>query len=151
MRRKPENNFFSKRSIVALEPLIQQHIERLCSRIEDFKASRQPLTVNHAMLCFTGDVVSEYVFGVSWELLKSPDFAPWMLSANKTTGELSHTMKQWPWLVHVLNVLPVSSLALFAPDVAKIFRYQEVCNLYHSSWLTLTILDRGTTCPSNSE
>jgi cytochrome P450 len=126
MRRKPENNFFSKRSIVALEPLIYQHVDKLCDRLGQFRSSGQPLTVNHAMLCFTGDVVSDYVFGGSWDLLKSPDFAPWMLSANKKTGELSHTMKQWPWLVHILNVVPTALLSWASPDVAKIFRYQDV-------------------------
>jgi cytochrome P450 len=131
MRRKPENNFFSRRSIVALEPLIYEQVERLCERMDGYKANKSPLTVNHAMLCFTGDVVSQYAFGESWHLLDSPDFAPWMLSANKKIGEYSHSLKQWPWLVHVLNALPLPWIAAVAPDVAMILKYQEVSE----SWI----------------
>jgi cytochrome P450 len=65
MRRKPENAFFSKRSIVALESAIYDHVERLCNRLEELKWKKSPLTINHAMFCFTGDVVSEYVFSES--------------------------------------------------------------------------------------
>lgn len=125
-RRKAENNFFSKRSIVALEPLIYQQVGKLCGRLEKIRDSKTPLQVNCAMLCFTGDVVSRYVFGESWGLLDTPDFAPWMLSANKMTGELSHAMKQWPWLVHVFNSMPISWLTKMAPDIAKIMNYQSV-------------------------
>jgi cytochrome P450 len=126
MRRRHESGFFSKRSIVGLEPMIYNHIERLCKRLEMFKENKSPLTVNHAMLCFTGDVVSKYAFGESWHLLDTVDFAPWMLSANKKTGEYSHALKQWPWLVHVLNALPLPWIARVAPDVAKILKYHEV-------------------------
>lgn len=126
MRRKHENNFFSKRSIVALEPLIYRHVEILCNRLQEFRTSEIPLMVNDAMIAFTSDVVSEYVFGEPWSVLESADFAPWLLSANKKAGEFSHAMKQWPWLVHILNALPISWISRVAPDVAIILNYQDV-------------------------
>ena len=137
MRRKPANNFFSRRSIAALEPLIHHHVERLCERFEKFRSSGSPVTVNYAMNCFTGDVVSEYVFGESWRLLESPDFAPWLLSSNKRAGEYSHAMKQWPWLVHVLNALPISWISMLAPDMGMILGY---INVSRSLTLFLRIL-----------
>lgn len=126
MRRKHENNFFSKRSIVALEPLIYRHVETLCNRLQEFRTDEIPLPVNNAMLCFSSDVVSEYVFGESWNLLESADFAPWLQSANRMTGQLSHAMKQWPWLVPVLNALPISWISKVVPDVAIVLDYQDV-------------------------
>jgi cytochrome P450 len=151
MRRKQENSFFSKRNIVALEPIVYTHIDRLCKRLEEFKENKSPLTVNHAMLCFTGDVVSEYVFGESWHLLDTADFAPWMLSANKKIGEYSHALKQWPWFVHILNSLPLPWIARVAPDVAKILEYEDVGNSFASfDQASDTVLDCSRECYSNS-
>ena len=126
MRRKPENNFFSKRSIVALEPRIHDYIAKLSKRLDEFCETKSPLTINYAMLCFTTDVVSEYVFGQPWDLLDTTDLSPWMLQSTKRAGELSHTIKQWPWIIHIINTLPLSWVSKLDPGTAKILRFQDV-------------------------
>jgi cytochrome P450 len=104
-RRKPENNFFSKRSVVALEPMIHRNLDKLCARMRQFRDSKTVFSLNTAMLCFTSDVVSEYAFDTSYNLLETDDLSPSMLAANKKTGEYSHAMKQFPWLLQVFNFL----------------------------------------------
>ena len=128
MRRKPENNFFSKRSIVALEPVIHQSLDKMRKRLDAAEKSRSLVPINALMLCFTTDVVSEYIFGESWSLLDTPDFSPWMGKAIKTAGESAHALKQWPWLSGVMNALPSSLMSRIAPEVARTLRYQDVSN-----------------------
>ena len=102
------------------------------------------------MLCYTSDVVSEYAFGKSYDLLDTPDLAPSMLQANKTTGEGSHTLKQWPWLVKVFEVIPISWVAKLSADFGLVLRYQDVCGLFAIKTLTDIIADdaqRGNSNP----
>jgi hypothetical protein len=84
--------------------------------------------VNAVMLCFTSDVVSEYAFGESYNLLQTEDFSFSLLVANKKIGEYSHSLKQFPWLVHVFNFIPQDWIARLSPDFALILGYQDVRN-----------------------
>ena len=149
-RRKPENNLFSKRNVIALEPIIHKNIRKVCARLEEYKKEQAPFPVNQAMLSFTSDVVSEYAFGKSYDLLDTVDLAPSMLKANKTTGEGSNTLKQWPWLVKVFEVIPISWIAKLSADFGLVLRYQDVCGLVNSETLAYIIADgtpRGSSNP----
>ena len=125
-RRKPENNFFSKRSVVALEPMMHRNLDKRCARMCQFRDSRTVFPLNAAMLCFTSDVVSEYAFGSSYNLLDTEDLSPSILTANKKTGEYSHALKQFPWIIHVFNFLSQEWIARLSSDFGLILGYQDV-------------------------
>ena len=108
--------------------MIHRNLEELCARMEQFRNSKMVFPLNTAMLCFTSDVVSEYAFGESYNLLRTKDFSPSLLVANKKTGEYSHSLKQFPWLVHVFNFIPKDWIARLSPDFALILGYQDVRN-----------------------
>ncbi|KAL8660598.1 MAG: hypothetical protein Q9202_006407 [Teloschistes flavicans] len=74
-RRSAVLPFFSKQKIYALEPVIQSTIDRLCNKMEDYVKSGQPLNLRNAYKCFAADVVAEYCFAESGNLLEKPDFS----------------------------------------------------------------------------
>lgn len=65
VRRNILANFFSKRSIIGIQPLIQDKIERLVVKLDE--ASRTGTVVNLTTLsaAFTADTISHYSYGVS--------------------------------------------------------------------------------------
>lgn len=74
-RRAAVLSFFSKQKIYALEPVIQSTIDKLCSKLEDYVETGQPLNLRNAYKCFAADVVAEYCFAESGGLLDKPDFS----------------------------------------------------------------------------
>ncbi|KAI4198280.1 MAG: hypothetical protein LQ350_005363 [Teloschistes chrysophthalmus] len=74
-RRSAVLPFFSKQKIYALEPVIQSTIDRLCNKMEDYVKSGQPLNLRNAYKCFAADVVAEYCFAESGNLIEKPDFS----------------------------------------------------------------------------
>ncbi|KAL9585669.1 MAG: hypothetical protein Q9203_004155 [Teloschistes exilis] len=72
-RRSAVLPFFSKQKIYALEPVIQSTVDKLCNRLEDYVKSGQPLNLRSAYQCLAADVVAEYCFAESGNLLEKPD------------------------------------------------------------------------------
>lgn len=76
LRRSALNPFFSKQSVGHLEDTIQFNIDRLYSRL--YLAAKSGLSVNlsDAFTAVSGDVISSYTFGKSYDLVEKDDFAP---------------------------------------------------------------------------
>ena len=53
MRHGALNPFFSKRSVRRLQPLIQERVDMLLSRIKEFGTSGEPLTISLAYVAFS--------------------------------------------------------------------------------------------------
>ncbi|KAL8784188.1 MAG: hypothetical protein Q9195_009135 [Heterodermia aff. obscurata] len=64
-RRNILANFFSKRSIVNIQPLIHSHIEILLSKLNEASADGTIVNLTTLMAAFTADVISHYSYGVS--------------------------------------------------------------------------------------
>jgi hypothetical protein len=139
LRRKPENNFFSKRSIVAIEPLIHNGLDKLSLLLKVARETKAPLGVNAAFVAFSSDVVSEYAFGDSYDLLaigKEVERER-MSRALKSAGIASHTLKQWPWLVQFFDALPQSWISRLNPDFGLILGGQEVSSSHPRTFLVV--------------
>lgn len=99
IKRAPLNQFFSKRSVDKLEPMIVSKVEQLCTRLRGFRETKQPVNLRHAFAALTMDVVTEYAFANSYNCLEDPDFAPVWPEAIDSISEQSHINKQFPWLL----------------------------------------------------
>lgn len=58
IRRTPLNHMFSRRSILKLEPVIQEKVELLCKGIAKTKKQGDVLVLSNAYSAFTGDVIT---------------------------------------------------------------------------------------------
>ncbi|TVY80571.1 Cyrochrome P450 monooxygenase [Lachnellula suecica] len=125
LRRQPLSPFFSKKSVQRLEPRISQMIEKLCSRIDEFKRSGQPVPMRLAYSCMTTDLITLYAFDAHSKHLDDKDFSPeW----NKTIGSvtaLGNTMKQIPWVYTMVDFLPDSVVAALSSDMARLIDWQN--------------------------
>jgi cytochrome P450 len=126
LRRAALNPLFSKRRIRELEPEIQRHLDRLCERLDEFCKSGQVLNIGLAFAVFAADVISAYCFGDPLGLLNDPDFAPEWVQRTAAPSELSHLVKQCPWVLPVSELLPRRLVEWLAPSIGQLFAIQEV-------------------------
>ena len=76
MRRAPLNKLFSKAQISKLEPKIQGLAQRLCDKLLALQGSGRVFDLTSAYSCYTTDVVYQYCFGASIDLLGKDGFEP---------------------------------------------------------------------------
>lgn len=119
MRRAPLGRFFSKASVTQLEPLIQATIDKLVARLRLYQEAKKPVKISLAYACLTNDVVCEYSFGMSDNLVEtSQDFRTDIHDALENVSKVSHILKQVPWLIPTMQKVPLGvserDLSLFA-------------------------------------
>lgn len=76
LRRSALNPFFSKASIAAIEPLVQDKVDRLCQALAAHVESGKAVELQTAFVALTLDVILHYAFGAPAGLLERPGFSP---------------------------------------------------------------------------
>jgi cytochrome P450 len=134
IRRASLAPFFSKASVRALQPLLEQEMNVLLRRFREFQESQEPLTLNVAFAAFTNgrrsplgflkllaainispDVVMQYAFGWSNHRLEAPDFDPSFQDALLAGGKAGHVLKHFPWFLKFMRSIPDSLVSKLSP------------------------------------
>lgn len=120
-RRNILANFFSKRSITNIQPLIQDKIERLVTKLEE--ASNNGTVVNLTTLsaAFTADVISHYSYGVSLGCLdgKSENI---LTDATQAVLSFGHWLRFIPIRFSNMKKLHPSIVEVVFPKAATVLR-----------------------------
>ncbi|KIW89237.1 uncharacterized protein Z519_10090 [Cladophialophora bantiana CBS 173.52] len=123
------NPYFSMQRIRALEPEIQAVVDKLCYRLNEFKNTGIPITVQHAYTCFTTDVISDYTMGVGFHYLDEPNFVPQWSETLSGIAKSSAFFKPFPWLVSLLKTLPQGLVTKLNPGMGLMFAFQNRCGV----------------------
>jgi Cytochrome P450 len=126
MRRQALNPFFSKASIVRLQPIIASMIEKLCARIDENKATGQPINMRLAYMCFTTDVMTSYSLNRCWNHLDIPDWSPLWCKTIRETAEMSKWLKQFPWMWKIIKGMPENIVGALNPGLILVLDMQNV-------------------------
>ncbi|KIW31219.1 uncharacterized protein PV07_02885 [Cladophialophora immunda] len=119
MRRAALNPYFSKAKVRILQPRIESRLDNLLARFRQFRESGDPMTVSLAYAALTNDVVMEYAFGRSDNRLLAPDFDPSFKEAGEAGAKLGHFVKQMPWVLTLMKILPDSVQIALNPVMAS--------------------------------
>jgi len=125
IRRAALNPYFSKRSVMQLEPVISSRIESLCNRFREFRKSHQPVNLGVAYSAMTTDIITEYCFARSYGFLAKPDFAPEWLETLMAAAEASHLIKQFGWMYAVMQALPDWFVERTSPAIMGLIHFQR--------------------------
>lgn len=106
IRRGKLASFFSKSSVQQLEPTVQSVVEKLVSHLQAVRGSGTNVNVIDLYSCLTSDIISQYAFGRSYNLLDTPNFAPHWNVMWMETSLNSHLLKQFGWLEPVMRGMP---------------------------------------------
>ncbi|KAE8313510.1 putative cytochrome P450 [Aspergillus transmontanensis] len=126
LRRGALNRFFSKASVTKLEPIIHRAIEKLVAQLEHHHAgTSSPVTMTMAFSCMTTDIVTEYAFAKSYGFLDSPTFEPNFHRAIIAGSDMGPWIKQFPWLISLMNKLPQTIVTRINPEATVYVQFQE--------------------------
>ncbi|TGO20145.1 hypothetical protein BTUL_0001g01570 [Botrytis tulipae] len=117
MRRSALNPFFSKASIERLSPMLSSMVEKLSSRLEEFRNTNQPLIIRLPFQCYTADIVTLYATNRCWKHLDSPDFNPLWAQTFVALSVISKWAKFLPSIYTLMEHTPRWILNKFAPSV----------------------------------
>lgn len=106
MRRANLSSFFSTASVRRLEPLVRKTVDKLTDALQTHKHSEEPVVVSSAYSGFAIDVITDYAFARSYNLLDDQTFRRSMHSAFSKARSGMHWIRHFPWLFNVLKKLP---------------------------------------------
>jgi hypothetical protein len=69
----------------------------------------------------------EYSFGRSDNRLLAHDFDPSFKEAGEAGAKLGHFVKQMPWVLKIMKVLPDSAQVALNPVMASFIKLNQVC------------------------
>ncbi|KAI9673869.1 MAG: hypothetical protein M1817_002075 [Caeruleum heppii] len=108
--------FFGKASVKNLEPKIVYQLERLCAKLDGYKESKEPVPLGTAFTALTTDIITEYVFGRTWNKLEAPGMGFSWHRLMSEFGEMSAFIKQFGWATDVMKAIPPGLAQQFFPD-----------------------------------
>ena len=135
IRRAAIAHYFSRGSLLRLEPGVQSVADKLASRLEDVKHSGGPVNLFNVYACFTADVVGQYAFAHTYNLLEDPDFSPWWHELLMDVSKNSHTLKQFPWMLPMMQSMPHWLVRRVDPGMMALIDFQAVCFFLPTSFI----------------
>ncbi|KAJ5091969.1 hypothetical protein NUU61_006839 [Penicillium alfredii] len=122
-RRNFLNNYFSKRSVASLTPLIHEKVDQLIRRFEDAFRKRTVLHLQLDFAALTADVITQYSFGWSHgylddtNSLRSND----LVDAVNGVMTMFHINRFFPFLITIFRAAPPAVLRWLQPCMADLF------------------------------
>ncbi|TLD20674.1 hypothetical protein PspLS_08795 [Pyricularia sp. CBS 133598] len=125
LRRSPLNQFFSKRAVSRIEPLMRELIERMCSRLDGCRGTGQAVDLIKPMSALTTDIITSYSFGTSWGCIDDPDWKWEWPQAMVDSSKSVHVNKQFPWLFALMSTMPLKLVKIITPGIMHIIQFQQ--------------------------
>lgn len=105
-RRAPLNPFFSKKAIMDCEDIVQGKVEKLCRRISAAIDHKKPIDLSRGFRAISVDVVTDYAFHNSLDLLEEDDFGSWFANMLREGAPLFWVFQQFPLTQSLAETLP---------------------------------------------
>jgi cytochrome P450 len=116
-RRGALNPFFSKASIVANLPIIQEKLAIMVDRLDKIKGSREVLDLEAIYLALTTDVLTQCSYGWTYDYLHSPEWAMTWKLVNTGGRASAAIVRSFPFIGAVVRSMPLSVAIKLVPPV----------------------------------
>ncbi|TQS33798.1 hypothetical protein Golomagni_05847 [Golovinomyces magnicellulatus] len=124
-RRGYLNPYFSKRSILGMEPMMHERLGKLIERLEDLRQKNEVVTLDSAFSALTADIITERFYGENFDYLDIPDFKVVVTEAFLGVSLIFHLARFIPGLVSTLKKMPIPVIRMILPPVADLLELQE--------------------------
>lgn len=112
------NQFFSKKSVVGLEPIIQDKIDKLAEKFKQWAKKGDVLRFEYALSALTADVITHYCYGTSYRYLDDQFPENDLREAFGNLFVLNHLLYFFPILCTLLNNIPPRLMQLVNPKAS---------------------------------
>ena len=124
-RRGYMNPYFSKRSIISMEPMIHERISALCNRLEGALKEGSMISLDKAFSAMTADIITNRFFGYHYDYLSIPELKFPVRDAFLGVSTIFHVTRFVPWLIKYLKMLPNPMIRLILEPVADLLDLQK--------------------------
>ncbi len=124
-RRGYMNPYFSKRSIINMEPMIHERITALCGRLEGALNEACVISLDKAFSAMTADIITNRFFGYHYDYLSIPELKFPVRDAFLGVSTIFHVTRFVPWLIKYLKMLPNPVIRLILAPVADLLDLQK--------------------------
>ena len=124
-RRGYMNPYFSKRSIVSMEPMIHERISALCSRLDGALKEGSMISLDKAFSAMTADIITNRFFGYHYDYLSIPELKFPVRDAFLGVSTIFHATRFAPWLIKYLKMLPNPMIRLILEPVVDLLELQK--------------------------
>ncbi|KAH8894326.1 cytochrome P450 [Thozetella sp. PMI_491] len=115
-RRAPLNNFFSRRSVLALEDIVQNTARKLCAVVARGIEAGTPVDLDAGMRAVSIDVITEYAFDDCWGQLDREDLGTWWSEMVRSATLTFLNNQQFPFMVKIRQSIPQSWALKYIPS-----------------------------------
>jgi cytochrome P450 len=143
-RRGALNSFFSVASVRKLEPTIQDHTNKVLSRMEKASVTGEPIEMSIMFKAYASDTVVSYAFGDCFHFLDDPKFGKPYFEAVDIFFQLNHLFGHWPLIGWAVRMAPGWVMRNFGPSLREMWEKKLVrvrTLLQSTQMLTITVVD----------
>lgn len=125
-RRSPLAQYFARRSIFKIQPLIQEKADKLVERLSTARAQGTVVKLDAAFSAATADIISEYMSGISLGYLDVDDFQIDIKDSMAAAFSTCHVMKFFPFLLPMAEMIPKQLAKRLSPITASLFSLRKI-------------------------
>ena len=126
VRRSGLNSFFSKKVVLELEDIVQEKVEKLSTLVSRALDSRRAVDMHHGLRAVSIDVITDYAFGKSYDLLDRPDLGLQFFTLVHKIGPAAWVFRQWPWLKPFAMMVPKPIMKFSSEPIGQVRDMQTV-------------------------
>lgn len=139
VRRGRLDPFFSRRNVINLEHIVRSRAERLTGLVSAKLAKNEDVDMHHAFRAISVDVITDYAFGESYDLLDTADLGREFFEMVNGIGPTMWVFQQWPALQKLSLSMPTAVAKMMNKSLKHVLNLQEVYGTWNfSSFTTLT-------------
>jgi hypothetical protein len=124
IRRKAQQGYFTQDAVARFDPVLGDITSKLCKRLEEFKGTGQPVNLSNAFRSLATDVVTEFSFHKSYNLLDQQDFAAAFQKTVRDFPEIGLWHRHFGLILDVMDMMPRWMVKIMNPagiDVLDFF------------------------------
>ncbi|KAL4936174.1 hypothetical protein BDV06DRAFT_233669 [Aspergillus oleicola] len=124
-RRSVLTNFFSKRSVQNLTPMIEERCIKLLERFQEFHENQTIVQLDDAFSALTADIITYYCYGKLWHFIEDKDFRSDIRVATTEISGLSHVNRIFHFVNPMLKSMPGWLMRALAPGKSGLLDLQD--------------------------
>nr|UVI58166.1 cytochrome P450 monooxygenase [Aspergillus subramanianii] len=119
--------YFSKARVQRVQPLIQDKLQKLTTRLNEYGRSGKPLKVDIAFNCFTADVITAYTSFRAFNYLDDPEMVPIWSETVRNLVEIGMVARHVPGFFPLLASMGMEWIKRIYPKLLPVIAFRMKC------------------------
>jgi cytochrome P450 len=127
IRRAAMNPMFSRKMVFELEAVVQDKADKVCRLMQNGINRDEPVDLHHAFRSVSVDVISDFAFDKSYDLLEKPDVGAYFFRMVRGLGPAMYTFQQLPSFQKVALATPPWLAPYLSEPLGCVTGFQQDC------------------------